>query len=335
MSPLSDQEIAAARRVSVLEYFRTCLPRELIQVSAHDYRTKTHSSLVISDNGLFHWYSGGVGGNNAIDYLTKVEKLDFVSAVHRLNDLRPVLVQKDQRERPSSKEPRPFVQPARDNSDLKARAYLRGRGICEPVLQFCLGAGTLYQSRHGRYTNCVFLGLDANETGVEAACGHELGVCAPFGHASAIQHHDAVGACNSAQAMGDHEHRLAGAEPAHGILHERLVLGVERARRLIEQHDRRILKKCAGGGEPLALAAGEPGTVLAEARAPALRHPLDELLAMGRPCRRAHLFVGSTAPAHADVLHDRVIEEGHVLEDHRDVAEPRLLVERREVDPAR
>lgn len=49
MSPLSDQEIAAARRVSVLEYFRTCLPRELIQVSAHDYRTKTHSSLVISD----------------------------------------------------------------------------------------------------------------------------------------------------------------------------------------------------------------------------------------------------------------------------------------------
>ena len=129
MSPLSDQEIAAARRVSVLEYFRTCLPRELIQVSAHDYRTKTHSSLVISDNGLFHWYSGGVGGNNAIDYLTKVEKLDFVSAVHRLNDLRPVLVQEDQRERPSSKEPRPFVQPARDNSDLKARAYLRGRGI--------------------------------------------------------------------------------------------------------------------------------------------------------------------------------------------------------------
>lgn len=164
MSPLSDQEIAAARRVSVLEYFRTCLPRELIQVSAHDYRTKTHSSLVISDNGLFHWYSGGVGGNNAIDYLTKVEKLDFVSAVHRLNDLRPVLVQEDQRERPSSKEPRPFVQPARDNSDLKACAYLRGRGICEPVLQFCLGAGTLYQSRHGRYTNCVFLGLDANGT---------------------------------------------------------------------------------------------------------------------------------------------------------------------------
>ena len=168
MSPLSDQEIAAARRVSVLEYFRTCLPCELIQVSAHDYRTKTHSSLVISDNGLFHWYSGGVGGNNAIDYLTKVEKLDFVSAVHRLNDLRPVLVQEDQRERPSSKEPRPFVQPARDNSDLKARAYLRGRGICEPVLQFCLGTGTLYQSRHGRYTNCVFLGLDANGTACSA-----------------------------------------------------------------------------------------------------------------------------------------------------------------------
>ena len=39
-----------------------------------EYCTRTHDSLIITPaNGFFHWFSRNVGGNNAIDYLTKVE----------------------------------------------------------------------------------------------------------------------------------------------------------------------------------------------------------------------------------------------------------------------
>ena len=68
------KNIEAARRISVMQYLETYHPGELVRKTDKEYCTKTHSSLVITPaNGLFHWFSQSKGGNNALDYLVKVE----------------------------------------------------------------------------------------------------------------------------------------------------------------------------------------------------------------------------------------------------------------------
>lgn len=87
------KNIEAARRISVVQYLETYHPGELVRKTDKEYCTKTHSSLVITPaNGLFHWFSQSKGGNNALDYLVKVEGMDFVSAVRLLNEMTPMPV---------------------------------------------------------------------------------------------------------------------------------------------------------------------------------------------------------------------------------------------------
>lgn len=68
------KNIEAARQISVVQYLETYRPGELVRKTDREYCTRSHDSLIITiGNGKFHWYSHDVGGNNAIDYLTKVE----------------------------------------------------------------------------------------------------------------------------------------------------------------------------------------------------------------------------------------------------------------------
>lgn len=68
------KNIEAARRITVMQYLETYYPGELVRKTDREYCTRTHDSLIITPaNGFFHWFSRHVGGNNAIDYLTKVE----------------------------------------------------------------------------------------------------------------------------------------------------------------------------------------------------------------------------------------------------------------------
>ena len=70
------KNIEAARRITVMQYLETYHPGELVRKTDREYCTRTHDSLIITPaNGFFHWFSRHVGGNNAIDYLTKVEDM--------------------------------------------------------------------------------------------------------------------------------------------------------------------------------------------------------------------------------------------------------------------
>ena len=162
MRGVSKAQIEAARQISVLEYFQIHMPQELVKISPHDFRTQTHSSLVISDNGLFHWFSKDLGGRSALDYLLKVEQMDFVGAVRHLNQIEPFHAS-FQPASPLTKKPSsPFQLPPPDLTYNAIQHYLFRRGISRKVFQFCIDAGILYQTTHGRHTNCVFLGLDAD-----------------------------------------------------------------------------------------------------------------------------------------------------------------------------
>jgi len=157
------KNIEAARRITVVQYLEIDHPGELVRKTDREYCTRTHDSLIITPaNGFFHWFSRHVGGNNAIDYLTKVEGMDFVSAVRLLNEMAPVTVSFQPAKAAPVKphEPRPFTLPTPDRNAEAVAAYLMHRGISPKVLRYCVGSGILYQTTRSNCRNCVFVGKD-------------------------------------------------------------------------------------------------------------------------------------------------------------------------------
>ena len=127
------KNIEAARRISVMQYLETYHPGELVRKTDKEYRTKTHSSLVITPaNGKFHWYAQSVGGNNAIDYLTKVEGMNFVSAIRLLSAMTPMPVSIQAAKATPTRQHtvRPFELPAADRNTEAATAYAETACSC-------------------------------------------------------------------------------------------------------------------------------------------------------------------------------------------------------------
>ena len=83
MPYVAAEAIEAARQIDLLSYLRTREPGELVHISGNTYCTREHDSLKIS-NGKWHWFSRGIGGRNALDYLVKVKEMSFPDAVSLL-----------------------------------------------------------------------------------------------------------------------------------------------------------------------------------------------------------------------------------------------------------
>ena len=149
------KNIEAARSVTIMQYLATCHPGELVRKTDDEYCTKTHSSLVITPSkDLFHWFSQNIGGRSALDYMTNVERVDFVSAVRFLNNLTPVPVSSQMAKMPTptkQQKSREFELPKADKNCEAVVAYLMHRGISPKVLRYCVGSGILYQTTRGSY----------------------------------------------------------------------------------------------------------------------------------------------------------------------------------------
>ena len=71
MPYIAPEVITEAKRMDLLTYLREYEPGELVKFSSNTYTTRTHDSLKIS-NGKWMWWSRGIGGKSALDYLIKV-----------------------------------------------------------------------------------------------------------------------------------------------------------------------------------------------------------------------------------------------------------------------
>lgn len=80
MPYIAPKIVAQAREIDLLTYLKNYEPNELVEVRRNTYTTKSHDSLKIS-NGLWYWFTKGVGGKSAIDYLMKVKNYTFINAV--------------------------------------------------------------------------------------------------------------------------------------------------------------------------------------------------------------------------------------------------------------
>ena len=154
-SYVTREQIEQAKQMDLLSYLQTYEPSELVQINPDVYTTRTHDSLKIS-KGKWCWWSQGIGGRSALDYLVKVRNMSFVDAVLHLCDcLRFEQPQKSHTPRPLKKPS--FMLPKQGKSNDRVIDYLMQRGIGIALLRFCINTGRLYEDeRH----NCCFVGFD-------------------------------------------------------------------------------------------------------------------------------------------------------------------------------
>lgn len=158
--PYIDPEVVLeAKRMDLLTYLRNYESTELVKLSRNTYTTRTHDSLKIS-NGKWMWWSRGIGGRSALDYLVKVKGLNFIEAVETITgktaSRSPVYV----REKPNT-EQRPLLLPEKSKTTDKVFEYLFNRGIDYEIISDCINKGYIFESLP--YHNVVFVGYDEHE----------------------------------------------------------------------------------------------------------------------------------------------------------------------------
>ena len=159
MPYISPEVILEAKQIDLLTYLKACEPSQLVRVSGNTYCTKEHDSLKIS-NGKWMWWSRGIGGKTALDYLIKVQGYSFLEAVQAIlgntTVAYPVMgnVQKEEARAAET----PLLLPEKCKSADKVTEYLFGRGIDYEIINYCLQKGFLFESLP--YHNAVFVGYD-------------------------------------------------------------------------------------------------------------------------------------------------------------------------------
>ena len=147
--------VLEAKKMDLLTYLQNYEPEELIRISSSTYSTRTHDSLKIS-NGKWMWWSRGIGGRSALDYLIKVNGYSFLDAVETITGKSavcpPVYV------KVKEKTEKKLLLPEHNKCQNNVVMYLKNRGINTDIINFCIQTGRVYESYP--YHNAVFVGLD-------------------------------------------------------------------------------------------------------------------------------------------------------------------------------
>ncbi|MFF3924024.1 DUF3991 domain-containing protein [Paenibacillus lactis] len=157
MSYVTKEQIERAKSLDLLTYLQMYEPAELVRYSRNVYTTRTHDSLKIS-NGKWYWWSRGIGGRSALDYLIKVRGMSFPDAVLQIEGVHPGSVPAFSQSLQQRSSPARFELPEPNRTSHRVMGYLSQRGIHRKLIEFCLETGRLYESR--RYHNAVFVGFD-------------------------------------------------------------------------------------------------------------------------------------------------------------------------------
>ena len=149
--------IQEAKKIDLLSYLQYYEPNELLHISGNNYCTRTHDSLKIS-NGLWNWFSKGIGGKNAIDYLVKVHNYTFTDAVKKVLKVKDIAIPVSVSKSEIKANKHTIIIPKKASSFVIAKDYLKNRGIAEKIIDECYKNNLIYQE-YGT-NNVVFVGYD-------------------------------------------------------------------------------------------------------------------------------------------------------------------------------
>lgn len=155
--PLIPPEIIhRARELDLLTYLQNYDPSNLVKFNGDTYCTKEHDSLKIS-NGKWNWFSRGIGGRSALDYLIKVEGVEFTEAVEHITNCigDRTIIHNSKNTKLNEKV---LVLPKANQNNNSAIKYLESRGIDKDIINYCIENGRIYESYPNH--NVVMLGLD-------------------------------------------------------------------------------------------------------------------------------------------------------------------------------
>ena len=159
MPYVAPEVVQRVKQIDLLTYLKNYEPYELVHFSGNVYTTRSHDSLKIS-NGKWMWWSRGIGGRSALDYLIKVRGYDFVQAVQMIAEQAaiqpPVSIPAEKKTEKKLILPKPY------RYQTYAVSYLQNRGIDMEIIRFCLKTHRLYESEN--YHNVVFVGMDESGT---------------------------------------------------------------------------------------------------------------------------------------------------------------------------
>ena len=157
MGYVTPEQITQAKELDLLTYLQRFDPHELVHVSGNTYCTREHDSLKIS-NGKWNWFSRGIGGKTALDYLIKVQGFSFTQAVETLVGQNFSPLPRAPQAQPKKPEPRVLSLPQPSRCATHMVSYLHGRGIDYDLIDYCIQTGRVYESQ--KYHNVVFVGRD-------------------------------------------------------------------------------------------------------------------------------------------------------------------------------
>lgn len=155
MPYIAPEIIQEVKKMDLLTYLKTYEPYELVHFSGNTYTTRTHDSLKIS-NGKWMWWSKGIGGRSALDYLIKVRDYTFMEAIEIILGQTAISTPiYSEVEKPKKKI---LLLPIPNQNNHNLISYLKRRGIDDEIIQFCIQTGRAYESEN--YHNAVFVGHD-------------------------------------------------------------------------------------------------------------------------------------------------------------------------------
>lgn len=137
MAYIHPDKLLELRSIELLSYLKRNDPTNLIRISRDVYCTREHDSLKIS-NGKWYWWSRGIGGASALDYLIKVKGYSFLEAANMLlNESTGEVKANADKKEGESREKELLLPKKNGNSDI-VRAYLLERGIDEDIINSCI-----------------------------------------------------------------------------------------------------------------------------------------------------------------------------------------------------
>lgn len=155
MPLISKEDVQKARAMDLLTYLTYYEPGNLRHVSGNVYSTVEHDSLIIN-NGKWCWFSQGIGGRSALDYLIKVKGIPFREAVERIvgniSEPLPTYI------KPPASPPKKFVMPEVISEPKHAAKYLIDRGIDTEIVNWCIEHKLVFET--AKYSNVLFVGYD-------------------------------------------------------------------------------------------------------------------------------------------------------------------------------
>lgn len=157
MPYMSQDVIQKIKQLDLLTYLQNYEPNELVHLGGNNYCTKTHDSLKIS-NGMWNWFSKGIGGKTALEYLIQVRNYKFMEAVEHLMNVEhikapiPTIIEE-------KKIQNRLILPEKNTNNKQVIAYLKSRGIHQDIINKCIEHDLIYEDVHH---NAVFVGYDEN-----------------------------------------------------------------------------------------------------------------------------------------------------------------------------